>query len=105
MTSAVSKNGWQAAATSKPTDHFAPDGLDAHARTLQAAMPLLFAALIAFAVQIYMDGDTGWHLGAGQWIIANGVVPTTDPFSHTMPGKPWTAHEWLAEVLMPTCWR
>lgn len=63
-------------------------------------MPLLLAWLIAFAVQIYMDGDTGWHLGAGKWIIANGVVPTADPFSHTMPGKAWTAHEWLAEVLM-----
>nr|WP_314443082.1 hypothetical protein [uncultured Sphingomonas sp.] len=100
MTSAVRKIGWQAAATSEPTDHMVPDGLDAHAGTLQAAIPLLFAALIAFAVQIYMDGDTGWHLGAGKWIIANGVVPTTDPFSHTMAGKAWTAHEWLAEVLM-----
>jgi hypothetical protein len=82
------------------TDHFAPDALDAQAPVLLATLPLLLAGLIAFAVQIYMDGDTGWHLGAGQWIIANGVVPTTDPFSHTMPGKPWTAHEWLAEVLM-----
>ncbi|WP_338502909.1 hypothetical protein V6R86_06130 [Sphingomonas kaistensis] len=101
MTSAVSENGWKAAASSsEPTDHFAPDGLDAHAGALQAAMPLLLAALIAFAVQIYLDGDTGWHLGAGKWIIANGVVPTADPFSHTMPGKAWTAHEWLAEVLM-----
>jgi len=101
VTSAVSKDGWQAAPpSSAPTDHFAPDGLDAHGRTLQAAMPLLFAALIAFAVQIFLDGDTGWHLGAGKWIIANGAVPTADPFSHTMPGKAWTAHEWLAEVLM-----
>jgi hypothetical protein len=87
-------------AEAEGADHFAPDGLDAHAPALQALLPLLFAALIAFAVQIYMDGDTGWHLGAGKWIIANLAVPTTDPFSHTMPGKAWTAHEWLAEVLM-----
>lgn len=103
MTSAASGGRWQATAEplgAEPTDHFAPDGLDAHAATLQAAMPLLLAALIAFAAQIFLDGDTGWHLGAGKWIIANGVVPTTDPFSHTMPGKAWTAHEWLAEVLM-----
>jgi hypothetical protein len=105
MTSAAAGGWWQRtrsalSAEAEQTDHFAPDGLDAHARTLQAALPLLFAGLIAFAVQIYMDGDTGWHLGAGKWIIANGAVPTTDPFSHTMPGKAWTAHEWLAEVLM-----
>jgi hypothetical protein len=105
MTSATVGGWWQrtrlaVTAEAERTNHFAPDGLDAHARTLQAAMPLLLAGLIAFAVQIYMDGDTGWHLGAGKWIIANGAVPTTDPFSHTMPGKAWTAHEWLAEVLM-----
>lgn len=105
MTSAAVKGWWQrtrsaTTAESGPADHFAPDGLDAHATTLQAALPLALAALIAFAGQIFLDGDTGWHLGAGKWIIAHGVVPTTDPFSHTMPGKAWTAHEWLAEVLM-----
>jgi len=81
-------------------DHFAPDSLDRHAGTLQAAMPLLLALLIAFAVNLFMDGDTGWHLGAGHWIVAHRTVPTVDPFSHTMPGKAWMAHEWLAEVLM-----
>ena len=105
MTSAAAGSWWQRtrsalSAEAERSDHLAPDGLDTHARTLQAALPLLLAGLIAFAVQIYMDGDTGWHLGAGKWIIANGTVPTTDPFSHTMPGKAWTAHEWLAEVLM-----
>jgi hypothetical protein len=105
MTSAAVGSWWRRtraapSAEAVATDHFAPDGLDAHARALQAGLPLLLAALIAFAVQIYMDGDTGWHLGAGKWIIAHGVVPTTDPFSHTMLGKAWTAHEWLAEVLM-----
>lgn len=105
MTSAAAGGWWQRTqaalkADGEQTDHLAPDGLDAHAGSLQAALPLLLAGLIAFWVQIYMDGDTGWHLGAGKWILAHGTVPTTDPFSHTMPGKAWTAHEWLAEVLM-----
>jgi hypothetical protein len=105
MTSVAAGSWWQrlrsASATDAEREHpFAPDGLDAYAPALQAALPLVFAGLIAFAVQLFLDGDTGWHLGAGKWIIANGVVPTTDPFSHTMPGKAWTAHEWLAEVLM-----
>ncbi|GLR47448.1 hypothetical protein [Sphingomonas astaxanthinifaciens] len=82
------------------TDHFAPDRLDAHARALQSALPLFLALLIAFPVNLFMDGDTGWHLGAGHWIVANRTVPLVDPFSHTMPGKAWMAHEWLAEVVM-----
>ena len=27
------------------------------------------------------------------------AIPTVDPFSYTMPGAPWIAHEWLAEIL------
>ena len=46
------------------------------------------------------DGDTGWHIAAGQWIIANRAVPHTDIFSFSMVGREWTAHEWLTDVLM-----
>lgn len=49
---------------------------------------------------LLLDGDTYWHIAAGKWILQNGVVPTADPFSHTMPGAPWIAHEWLSEVLL-----
>ena len=41
------------------------------------------------------DGDTGWHIRTGQWILANGRVPHQDLFSYTMPGQPWYAWEWL----------
>jgi hypothetical protein len=46
------------------------------------------------------DGDTGWHIRAGQWIIANGRVPRLDIFSFTRPDQPWYAWEWLSDVLM-----
>ena len=46
------------------------------------------------------DGDTLLHIATGQWILQHGAVPTTDPFSHTMRGAPWVAHEWLSEVLL-----
>jgi hypothetical protein len=46
------------------------------------------------------DADTYWHLAAGRWIVSHGSIPRTDPFSHSMPGAPWTAHEWLSEVVM-----
>ena len=65
--------------------------------------------LVGVLVYLYMfyagstllgDGDTYWHIATGQWILQHGAVPSTDPFSHTMLGAPWTAHEWLSEVLL-----
>ena len=45
------------------------------------------------------DGDTGWHIVTGGLILGGGSIPRSDPFSYTMPGIPWTAHEWLSEVI------
>jgi hypothetical protein len=39
-------------------------------------------------------------LGAGRLIVAEMRIPATDPFSHSLRGTPWHAHEWGAEVLM-----
>jgi hypothetical protein len=44
------------------------------------------------------DSDTGWHLRTGEWILANGRVPTTDLFSYTKAGQPWFAWEWLWDL-------
>jgi len=44
------------------------------------------------------DGDTGYHIRAGEWILANGRVPTQDLFSYTKAGEPWFAWEWLWDV-------
>ena len=46
------------------------------------------------------DPDFFWHLTAGQWMADHGQVPSTDPFSFTWAGQPWTPHEWLSELLM-----
>jgi hypothetical protein len=46
------------------------------------------------------DGDTGYHIRAGQYIIQTLSVPKTDVFSFHTPPLPWTAHEWLSEVIM-----
>ena len=45
------------------------------------------------------DGDTGWHIRTGDWILANGQIPTSDMFSFTKAGEPWFAWEWLWDVL------
>ncbi len=44
------------------------------------------------------DGDTGWHIRAGDWILQNGRVPTVDFFSYSKPGGRWFAWEWLWEA-------
>lgn len=72
----------------------------------------MVAALAGFAAFAFMlivptalrDGDTGWHLATGAWIVAHAAVPTTDPFSYTALGRPWVAHEWLSELAMYGAW-
>jgi hypothetical protein len=46
------------------------------------------------------DGDTGWHIRTGEWILAHGRVPRQDIFSFTRPDATWYAWEWLSDVLM-----
>ena len=72
--------------------------------TLALVATFLFA-LSAFSLKVLGDGDTWSHLATGEWILAHGAVPHADPFSHSMPGAPWTAHEWLSEILLTLAFR
>jgi hypothetical protein len=49
---------------------------------------------------LLVDGDTGYHIRAGEIILKDLAVPRHDPFSFIMPPLPWTAHGWLSEVVM-----
>ncbi len=68
---------------------------------------VLFAALIAWLFilspkgwgLLLSDGDTGWHIRTGEWILANGRVPVTDLFSYSRPGASWYAWEWAADIV------
>ncbi|MEA1946984.1 MAG: hypothetical protein U9N83_06730 [Thermodesulfobacteriota bacterium] len=48
------------------------------------------------------DGDTGYHIRAGEYIIDTLSIPKQDIFSFLTPPLPWTAHEWLSEIIMAT---
>ena len=65
---------------------------------------ILFGLVIPFVLgsstTLFQDGDVGWHIAAGQWMVEHLRVPFTDPFSYPAQGRPWVAHEWLSEVLM-----
>lgn len=62
---------------------------------------IIFAILAFFGGEKMLgDHDTLMHIKAGRIMIEQGELLTRDIFSHTAPGAPWTAHEWLAEILM-----
>ena len=74
-------------------------------RLLRDGLVLLLPPLILFGYvlirpQLLADGDTGWHIAAGQWMLRHSQVPVKDIFSYTAADQSWTAHEWLADVLM-----
>ncbi len=75
-----------------------------HAAWLFSWPLLLGMAVYLFFVQngknMLLDGDTYWHIATGRWILDHRSVPASDPFSHSMPGAVWTAHEWLSDVIL-----
>ncbi|HJT78836.1 MAG TPA: hypothetical protein VJ739_16650, partial [Gemmataceae bacterium] len=85
------------------------DGPDATAPPGPADAPLLriltwallYILPVAVAVRPILDLDIWWHLRAGEWIVAAGRLPQTDPFSQhgLQTGAPWVAYSWLFEVL------
>jgi hypothetical protein len=64
-------------------------------------LPVLFLfGRLDGARTLLTDGDTGWHIRAGDWMLQHGRVPRHDFFSFTLPGRPWFAWEWLSELGM-----
>ena len=61
---------------------------------------IIFVVLIIKGQILLGDGDTGYHIRAGEYILKNSTIPQTDIFSYHDPQLNWTAHEWLAEVIM-----
>ena len=45
------------------------------------------------------DGDTGWHIRTGEYILDTRSVPANDLFSFSKAGQPWFAWEWGSDVL------
>jgi len=63
-------------------------------------MPALFLFLRLDGARFLLgDGDTGWHIRTGEWILAHQRAPDRDLFSFTKAGEPWYAWEWLWDVI------
>lgn len=73
---------------------FAPD------LALTAAMVTVLYLLLFFAgaTALFRDADAGWHIRAGEQMLATRTLPATDVFSFSKAGQSWIAWEWLADV-------
>lgn len=72
-------------------------------RATSAFVALSFAIVAAASLDYTTDPDLWWHLRTGDVITDRGV-PRTDPFSWTVPGREWVAHEWLTDVVLWLTW-
>jgi hypothetical protein len=58
----------------------------------------VFAAGSGWSV-LLADGDTGWHIRTGEYILDTHAVPVHDLFSFIKAGQPWFAWEWGSDVI------
>jgi len=63
-------------------------------------LSIFFVLVLGSGDDLLRDGDTGYHVRAGEVIIEQGMIPKKDIFSFLLPPLSWTAHEWLSEVIM-----
>ena len=76
-------------------------------RFLPSLPDLFFAILLLvlfgqpFAWQALLgDGDTGWHIRTGEYVLEHGAVPVHDLYSFSRAGQTWYAWEWLSDVIL-----
>jgi hypothetical protein len=59
----------------------------------------LFLVALVLCIKNINEPDIFWQIRAGEWILENGKVPTTDIFSFTFDGEPWNNVKWGSEVV------
>ena len=51
------------------------------------------------------DGDVGWHIRTGEYILDHHAVPHHDLYSFSKPDATWYAWEWLTDVIDAVLYR
>jgi len=54
---------------------------------------------------LLVDGDVGWHIRTGEYILNHHAVPHYDLYSFSKPNAPWYAWEWLTDVIDGSLYR
>lgn len=65
---------------------------------------LLIVLLFSTGNGLLGDGDSAYHIRTGEVILDSWEIPKQDIYSYHPPLE-WTAHEWLAEVIMAVVYR
>lgn len=75
--------------------------------TASLVLAALFASAAAMlaVTQPSSDPDLFWHLASGDWMLAHGRLLDRDVFSFTKEGAPYTAGQWLGQVLLALAFR
>jgi len=60
---------------------------------------ILIVATGLLAFRSIEDLDYGIHIGTGRWILQHGTVPTTDPFTWSIPEHLYIAYHWGFQVV------
>src|SRR5215467_7977473 len=63
-----------------------------------AILGWLFASGSSGWQSLLADGDAGWHIRTGQFILDHHSVPRVDLYSFSKPGASWYAWEWGSDV-------
>jgi hypothetical protein len=66
---------------------------------------MLVTVVFAFARRGVSDPDIWWHLHNADYLVQHHSLPRADMYSFTVPGHPWTNHEWLSELPYYFAWR
>lgn len=89
--------------TSPPAVAKAPGGGLAWVMPSTAEVCFITLSLIMLFSRVnkyyFLDGDPGWHIRAGQYMLETHSIPHHDIFSFTKPNAWWVAYEWGTEVI------
>ena len=77
--------------------------------TAESRLPWLAPIALACAIGVLAalvggapiaSPDYGWHLETGELIAETGSIPTTDPYTFTVPGARWIDTHWLFQLAL-----
>lgn len=76
-------------------------GVDPYRFVRTIFLEVIAAVLVICFSNGISGNDFWWHIKVGEYICQNQTIPTSDIFSWLgiEKGLPWTAHEWLSEVV------
>lgn len=62
------------------------------------AVAFFLVVVLVRTTQPLLDGDVWWHLRAGETVLRELRVPTTDTWTIAGAGMPWISQDWLSNI-------